>query len=308
MLRRAAVLTLSGVLGLAPAAMAQDQNSPEQNKQNTPEQQEETKQPQDEAQETTAKRVTPEDRPSAEQQLTQQLAAWLATCNQAEIELAKFAQERTTTPQVEQFATTLIDEHQKQLDKLQGFMPAASLKTGDESNLEQPKLSAKAAKGHDKMQQIAMEASRNKVAMTKQVLGDYRGQDFDMGFLGQQIVAHTDMLAILHAVKDEGSSEFQQAVNDAIPTIEQHFVQAEKLSRQFQDREQLGDATGQPAEGATEPAEQPADAADGQPADTPATPAEADAAEDAVIVDDATEAAEEDSDALERAAEPPADR
>ena len=80
-------------------------------------------------------------------------------------------------------------------------------------------------------------AAKIKLQMTKDLLSKYEGQDFDMGYLGQQTVAHLDMLAHLHAVKDIGPPEFQELVEEGIKGTTEHMEQVLMLSHKLEDKE-----------------------------------------------------------------------
>jgi len=90
---------------------------------------------------------------------------------------------------------------------------------------------------HGQMLQIATRASQIELAMTRQLLEKYSGQDFDMAYLGQQIVAHTHMLAVLEAMKNEGPREFQQLVTQGIETTKHHLGEATRLAKSLEDQE-----------------------------------------------------------------------
>lgn len=90
---------------------------------------------------------------------------------------------------------------------------------------------------HGQMLQIATRAAQIELAMTRQLLEKYSGQDFDMAYLGQQIVAHTHMLAVLEAMKNEGPREFQQLVAQGIEVTKHHMGEATRLAKSLEDQE-----------------------------------------------------------------------
>lgn len=87
---------------------------------------------------------------------------------------------------------------------------------------------------HSPMLGIAQQAAANEVALNKKLLENYQGADFDMAYLGQQIGAHTQMLAVLHAVKNVGDENFQKAVADGIQTTEEHIALAQQISHKIE--------------------------------------------------------------------------
>ena len=60
------------------------------------------------------------------QSVDQTLATCVAICNQEEIAIAKFAQEKASSPEVKEFAKMLVKDHQAFLEKLGKFAPEAS--------------------------------------------------------------------------------------------------------------------------------------------------------------------------------------
>lgn len=84
---------------------------------------------------------------------------------------------------------------------------------------------------------IDRQATENYLQASTEMLSRYKGQDFDMGFLGFQIGAHTWTLAQLKALDSVGDQQFQQVVDEAIKTSEEHLQKAQELSRQFEDAE-----------------------------------------------------------------------
>ncbi|MCA9209737.1 MAG: DUF4142 domain-containing protein [Planctomycetales bacterium] len=106
--------------------------------------------------------------------------------------------------------------------------------------------------------QIAHRAAQIKLRMTKEMLSKYEGQDFDMGYLGEQIVAHIGMMAHLQAVQNLGDEQFQQLVAQGIQTTQQHMQEAQQIARQLEDKERGGtnaDTTTNPRRTTTQPAQ-----------------------------------------------------
>jgi predicted outer membrane protein len=87
----------------------------------------------------------------------------------------------------------------------------------------------------DKLCEITIEACNNKLTATKEMLNQYSGQDFDMGFIGTQISCHVEMLSQLKAIEDVGTPEFQQLVGNAKTSVEQHLKTAKALAKKLED-------------------------------------------------------------------------
>jgi predicted outer membrane protein len=170
--------------------------------------------------------------------LQQSMAACLALANHCEIELAKVALDKSQNADVRAFAQKMIDDHTAALEKLKQFMPQANTAQSTDRKDEKTDAQKKqwANQHHDPMQQLMQKVAKNELAMTKEVLMRYEGADFDMGYLGQQIMAHTQMLAKLYAMQDQGSPQFQTTVKNLIETVDKHFKHASQLSRQVEER------------------------------------------------------------------------
>ncbi len=54
-----------------------------------------------------------------------------------------------------------------------------------------------------------------------------------MAYIGQQIVAHTCMLAHLQALKDSGPQELQQLASQGDKTTRQHLDKAMKIAEEL---------------------------------------------------------------------------
>jgi predicted outer membrane protein len=95
----------------------------------------------------------------------------------------------------------------------------------------------------DQLCQIDRQAAQIHLQAAKQLLGEYQGQDFDMGFLGMQIAAHTSLRAKLTAISDVGTPEFQQIVKAATSSVDQHLEMAKQLSERLEDDRRPGRGT-----------------------------------------------------------------
>ncbi len=77
---------------------------------------------------------------------------------------------------------------------------------------------------------VLHEACAKHQQMTKEMLTKYKGSEFDMAYIGQQIAAHTMMLADLQAFKDKGDQDFQQVLQKATSETENHLQQAKSIA------------------------------------------------------------------------------
>lgn len=124
------------------------------------------------------------------------------------------------------------------------------------------------------MMQIHRDAAERCLALTKEILSEKQGKEFDKAFMSQQIVAHVGMLAKLQAVQDHVSPEFQQVVQEGAQSAEQHLKEARTIAQSLEGSNQRSGAqpgrTGaEPDRTGAQPGAQPRSSA--QP-DRPATP------------------------------------
>jgi putative membrane protein len=197
------------------------------------------------------------------QQLTEYFADQLMLGNQGEIELSKIAEERSTNNDVKQLAKMLIDDHTQLDAKLKQIAPktaasfaerrraAGELAARIGRNIRdrvtdraippedrvQTQTSAREAGEHDaftRLCQINHNAARNHQDASKRLLEQYKGQDFDMAFLGMQIGSHTWLLSELQALHGVGTPEFQEIVASATQSVEHHLQQAKDLSKKLE--------------------------------------------------------------------------
>jgi predicted outer membrane protein len=167
------------------------------------------------------------------QVVQEQLAYGLALCHEQEIELARLALEKSQQPGVRDFAQKMERDHTRMLGELKRFLPK------DQADERARTGAAAEARGFEQrhpntMMHIHKQAAANKLHLTRQMLEKYEGHEFNMGYVGQQMMAHVEMLAALDAMKAFGSEEFRKAVGDGITASEEHFKMAQMLSRDLQ--------------------------------------------------------------------------
>jgi hypothetical protein len=82
--------------------------------------------------------------------------------------------------------------------------------------------SAGGASSQEVMYQVARREKEECLKMTQADLSKHEGAKFDKALVGQQSVAHTNMLAKLRALQSQGSSEFEQVLQELEKTAQQH--------------------------------------------------------------------------------------
>jgi hypothetical protein len=107
------------------------------------------------------------------------------------------------------------------------------------------------------------------------MLNEKQGQDFDHAYIGQQIVAHTQMTAKLQAAQNHVSPEFQEVLRTGAETAEHHLKEARTIMDNLAQATRTG---GQPAQQPGQPrregarSDAPAQPQPAQPGARPARP------------------------------------
>jgi predicted outer membrane protein len=84
--------------------------------------------------------------------------------------------------------------------------------------------------GQGPMMQIHKEAAQKCLQRTRDLLSESQGDEFDMAYIGQQIVGHIQMIAKLEASQDHVSPELQQVIRQGAQGAEQHLKQAQTIA------------------------------------------------------------------------------
>jgi predicted outer membrane protein len=199
----------------------------------------------------------------------QMIAIALLLGNQEEVALAEFAQKRSQTPEVREFAAMMIKDHQPAVDKLQQLAPSMSAIGSDaaaanagasaaanQSNAPNSNRSRSAERGSisptspsgestmpasssggSKASATAIAFQQQTAArcleLTMEELGELEGEEFDMAYLGQQIVAHVSMLAKLETAAQMSSGDLQSFAAQSIPTVKHHHMMAKQMKKQL---------------------------------------------------------------------------
>ena len=182
--------------------------------------------------------------------VTEALAMKLKMHNEAEIELAQMAKQMSDKQEVQQFASSIIENHQalnkklmpilnKQASGQQAAGQQRGRRTGQATDprlSDQPRIATATVPGE--LIQVGQQAFRNALEMNKEMLREHQDKDFAMAFVGQQIMAHTMMLAELKAIESTGPGELQPIAQQAIPKVEDHLAKAKQLAEQLSQNRQ----------------------------------------------------------------------
>ncbi len=203
-----------------------------------------------------------------QQMLTEYFAGKLMLMNHSTILMSDMAARETSSEDVMQFANTLHRAHAKlnrqlsdsapdiaaittldsagkphatgfrgsppvEREETVGEQAADREVTADQTDHRRQKKSANGLL--QQILSIERQATSNYLQSSTEMLSKYKGQDFDMGFLGLQIGQHTWALAELKAMKSVGDDDFQKLISDATKQVEQHLNEARRLSKQYED-------------------------------------------------------------------------
>ena len=191
------------------------------------------------------------------------LDEFIATClllgNQEEVALAQEAVSRAQNENVKQFAQMLVDDHQKAIQKLQQHAkqgisldgaskvtasaglqadqtasnpsPTAQQYTANRADLDQNSASAGAL---DQVLKMHQQAAQECLSMTKSIMAEKQGAEFDKAFAGSQIGAHIGMLAKLKASQQHASPELASIIQESEQTVEKHLDHAKQLCKELE--------------------------------------------------------------------------
>jgi predicted outer membrane protein len=187
---------------------------------------------------------------------TQEIQRYLVGCmlakNQAEVELSKFAQQQTQSPEVKEFAQMLVQDHGKFIQKLQQLAGDQTTTIGN-----QPGERTQPAENREAVSQNAAElnaanraASSNSavdqlLTLEKQIvercaqsardeLQQKQGVEFDKCYVGSQVAGHMQMLAALEVLQEQGPEQIQQIAQEAQPNVQKHLVHAKQILKQLE--------------------------------------------------------------------------
>jgi predicted outer membrane protein len=196
------------------------------------------------------------------------IASCLLIGNQEEVALAQLAVDQAESDQVKQFAQMLIEDHQKAIQKLQplakpgiGLNEASQSASAGQSRAGQssqqsgaqqytanrPSLDRGAGNSAtaDQILQLDQEAAQECLQMTKSMLQEKQGAEFDKAFAGMQVGMHVGMLAKLKASERHASGELASAIKESQQTVQNHLEQAKQICKQLESSSTASQARNQ---------------------------------------------------------------
>lgn len=188
---------------------------------------------------------------------------FIATClligNQEEVALAKQGVEQAQNERVKQFAQTLVNDHQQAIQKLEqhakqgmGLEGAANITgssslesshgtsatspTAQQYTANRPNLDDTAMRsgGLNQVLKLQQQAAQECLSMTKSMLQEKQGAEFDKAFAGTQVGVHVGMLAKLKASQQFASPELAGIIRESEQVVQNHLEQAKQLCQQLE--------------------------------------------------------------------------
>jgi predicted outer membrane protein len=161
--------------------------------------------------------------------------------NQAEVEIAKFAQEHAHSEDVKLFATMMIQDHSDFVNSLQQFhqqhsgQPAAArpAPAGGVAQAPQQAQPQQPQQGGFNFLAIKQEIGKECVASFKKKFGELDGKQFDTCYMAHMVSAHMHMLDTLKVFKRHASPELAQLIQGGIATSEDHLMHAMNMVKEF---------------------------------------------------------------------------
>jgi predicted outer membrane protein len=195
----------------------------------------------------------------------------LVNGNQAEITLARIAEQRAADPQVKQFAQKMIHDHTAFLSKLQnaaagnsaeqtgsaqqpGSQPAVGgpgadvnapgaqvrVQPGESNNASSPADATSraggqitGASGARQFVQIEKEVAAQCLQTKTRELNQKEGAQFDRCYMNMQVGAHMKMADELTVYGRYGAGEFQTVCQEGLQTTKEHLTMAKQIAERL---------------------------------------------------------------------------
>lgn len=138
----------------------------------------------------------------------QNIVAHLVAGDSLEVALSQMGVDRATDPDVRAFAQRMVNEHTSHRDM--------SLRTTSQAG-----VTAMVAPV-DTLDDVFATRMENRLA-------NLSGAEWDRGFMGEEVVIHRHMLADLKAMRPQATGVAQQLIDQTIPVVKSHLVDANKL-------------------------------------------------------------------------------
>ncbi|BBO33435.1 DUF4142 domain-containing protein [Lacipirellula parvula] len=161
--------------------------------------------------------------------LTHEIAACMLLSYQEEIALAQFAEQHAEHADVKEFAKALVAAHTNAVASIKKAAPEVA----DLQLTSGKGITSDSKSQHHQALAMLQQVKSECLALTEKELGEYKGNEFDQAFIGQQVGAHIGMLAQLRGSKDFASPELQKVISEGEKTTEAHMAAAKKIMSQL---------------------------------------------------------------------------
>ncbi len=172
-----------------------------------------------------------------------QVAGLLIGQNQAEVQLSQLAIERAQNQQVKQFAQEMVQEHTQVIQKLHQVALGVDVQNdqqqaGRTQQQQQPGqrrgqgLQA-AAQQNAQLIRLSQQLTNRYVELAKQELQSYPQSQFDEAYIGQQVLAHLQMLAALEVLQQHASQDLKPLLQQTETATGKHLQMARQLMQQI---------------------------------------------------------------------------
>jgi predicted outer membrane protein len=166
----------------------------------------------------------------------QVLASCLAIGNKEQVEIAKFAIEKTKNSPVKEFATMLHEEHQACVEKLAKFAPqSAQTSLSDGSKPTNTSITTSSTQNPQNFDAVALhqELAQQCLKDTKEMLSEKEASKFDQCFIGMQLARHAAMKTQLTVFQRHATGELKDIITQGLETTKKHMKTAENLMEQL---------------------------------------------------------------------------
>lgn len=220
-MRNCIAMAVLGAFVFAGAASAQDRQAPPQNRDfGSPSQ---------------------SDRGGVDSKLEDHVASCLLLANKQQVAISEYAEDRAEDSKVKEFAKKMAEKHEECESKLQRFAPQAASVQLDGGSRDDSVRQASTASGFDdqsltgelsdELFKLERRAAEECLSLTKKQMDELDGKDLDKAYIGQQIGAHTAMLAKLSASENAASGDLKQLIKEGKDETKDHLEKAKKIMK-----------------------------------------------------------------------------
>jgi predicted outer membrane protein len=171
-----------------------------------------------------------------------QLAGWLLVDNHGEVALARLAQQKATGDDVKKFATKMVEDHTKFIDRLQPFASEQARAQAGQPRNQAGTQPARPGGGLD-IVELKQRLGQKCLESARIELEKKDGDKFDHCYAGQQAMMHMMMLDTLEVFRNFASPELRPVLEEGIRTTEEHLKEAKELAESKMDHRSSAQAS-----------------------------------------------------------------